>query len=271
MKTVVYDGSFEGFLCAVFDVYEYKINEPEIVPLRKHQPSMFAGPHFVNHNLRHSNRVWKALEKKLTLTAQKSVYLAFLSEQDGIENKLLQYFQQALAAEKFMEDDVHNPIAQSVIQAAKKARREKKRTEDFVRFQETKNNLHYALIEPACNVLPLIAKEFRKSYNDRRWMIYDAERRYGFYYNGRQVQKVQAKFSQDADSQKDAIAIFDEGEALYLQLWKKYFKSGTILGKAKTKLYVQPMPARQHNFADQQPHLGLSLQDRLTNWTYKRA
>ena len=28
MTTVIYDGSFEGLLTAVFEIYEYKINDP---------------------------------------------------------------------------------------------------------------------------------------------------------------------------------------------------------------------------------------------------
>src|SRR5687768_16667870 len=105
MQTVVYDGSFEGFLCAVFDVYEYKLNEIMIMPEHKHQPSMFARPHYVNHSPQHSDRVWKGLEKKLSKNALDQVYRTFLSELDGVEITLLQYIQYVFSSQVKMEED----------------------------------------------------------------------------------------------------------------------------------------------------------------------
>src|SRR5829696_1295691 len=133
MKTVVYDGSFEGFLCAVFDVYEYKFTDVDIVASHKHQPSMFAEPHFANFNTHHSDRVWKGLEKKLSLAAQKQVHHTFLAELDGIENTLLEYIRYAFASGSIMEEDYSNKAVLTVFQTAKKVWREKHRMEAFVR------------------------------------------------------------------------------------------------------------------------------------------
>jgi hypothetical protein len=63
MKTVVYNGTFDGFLCAVFDVYEYKFTDVSIVPAHKHQPSLFAEPHTVNLDPTHSDRFGRACRK----------------------------------------------------------------------------------------------------------------------------------------------------------------------------------------------------------------
>ena len=48
--------------------------------------------------------------------------------------------------------------------------------EAFVRFQCTKDQLYYAIIQPDYNVLPLISKHFEKRYADQRWLIYDIRR-----------------------------------------------------------------------------------------------
>ena len=272
MITIVYDGSFEGFLCAVFDVYEYKFTDVEIVSTHKHQPSMFAEPHFVNHDAAHSDRVWKGLEKKLTLNAQKQVYRAFLSETDGIENKLLAYIQYAFASENVIEEDFSNAAVLAVFQTAKKVWREKHRMEAFVRFQKTADDLYYAVIEPDYNVLPLIAKHFKDRYADQRWMIYDARRKYGMYFDGDTVEKVQIKFLETANGVKDVSSAYDESEAIYQQLWKQYFKSVNITARKNTKLHIQHMPQRYWKYLpEKQPQIGTGLQERLTNWTYRRA
>lgn len=272
MKTVVYDGSFEGFLCAVFDVYEYKLTDVDIVPAHKHQPSMFAEPHFVAYHPTHSDRVWKGLEKKLSLEAQKQVYRTFLSELDGIENTLLQYIQYAFSSDKVIEEDYSNKAVLTTFQTAKKVWREKHRMEAFVRFQKTADDLYYAIISPDYNVLPLIGKHFAERYADQCWMIYDAKRKQGLYYDGKEVQNVQINFSEQVAHGKDVSAVYDESEGIYQQLWKQYFKSINIAARKNTKLHIQHMPKRYWKYLpEKQPTPDGGLQERLTNWTYRRA
>ncbi|HEX8313563.1 MAG TPA: TIGR03915 family putative DNA repair protein [Flavisolibacter sp.] len=272
MKTVVYDSSFEGFLCAIFDVYEYKLSDVNIVPVHRHQPSMFAEPHFVNHDPAHSDRVWKGLEKKLSLEAQKQVYRTFLSEIDGIENTLLQYIQYAFASDAVMEEDYSHKAVLTVFQTAKKVWREKHRMEAFVRFQKTADALYYAIISPDYNVLPLIDKHFTERYADQRWMIYDAKRKYGLYYDGQQTRNVQIQFTEEMGEGKTVSAAYDESEGIYQQLWQQYFKSVNIAARKNTKLHIQHMPKRYWKYLpEKQPAMGSSLQERLTNWTYRRA
>ena len=272
MKTVVYDGSVEGFLCAVFDVYEYKFTDVNIVPAHKHQPSLFAASHTANFNLQHSDRVWQGLQKKLTKDAQDQLYRTFLSELDGIENTLLQYIQYVFSTDTFMEEDYSNAAVLTVFQTAKKVWREKHRMEAFVRFQRTADDLYYAIIEPDYNVLPLIAEHFQTRYQDQRWMIYDARRKYGLYYDMNTVSTVQIQFSEEMATGKDVSSVYDESEAIYQQLWKQYFKSVNIAARKNTKLHIQHMPRRYWKFLpEKSPFTGGGLQDRLTNWTYRRA
>jgi probable DNA metabolism protein len=272
MQTIVYNGSFEGFLCAVFDVYEYKYTDVTIVPSHKHQPSLFAAPHIANFDLTHSDRVWKGLQKKLTLEAQDQVYRAFLSELDGMEDILLRYIQYVFASEAFMEQDFSHPAVLQVFQTAKKVWREKHRMEAFVRFQRTADNLYYAVIEPDYNVLPLIADHFKVRYADQRWMIYDARRRYGMYYDLENVTLVQIEFTEEATAGRDISSVYDESEGIYQQLWKQYFKSVNIAARKNTKLHIQHMPRRYWKYLPEKSMTGATgLQERLTNWTYRRA
>ena len=272
MQTIVYNGSFEGLLCAVFDVYEYKFTDVNIVPAHKHQPSLFAEPHIVHLDLCHSDRVWKGLQKKLTIEAQDQIHRSFLSEIDGIENVLLQYIQYVFASENFIEEDYSHAAVLTVSQTAKKVWREKHRMEAFVRFQRTADDLYYAIIEPDHNVLPLIAEHFKTRYADQRWMIYDARRRYGMYYDMNTVSSVQIQFSEAVANGTDVSPVYDESEAIYQQLWKQYFKSVNIAARKNTKLHIQHMPRRYWKYLpEKSPFTGGGLQDRLTNWTYRRA
>lgn len=244
MYTVLYDGSFEGWLCAVFDVYDYKLQDVEICKEARFKGNIFDAVHTIHYNEQHSQRIWKGLEKRLSGEALKEIYRAFLSEIDGIETVLLQYVQYAFSSSPSMEADFSHPAVLTVTTTAKKVWREKHRMEAFVRFQKTKDGLYYAIIEPDHNVLPLIAAHFAARYADQKWMIYDGRRKYGIHYDLHTVTNVAISFSGDAGNGKDISPAYDEQEDVFQQLWQQYFKSVNIVSRKNTKLHIQHMPRR---------------------------
>ena len=244
MHTLIYDRTFEGFLCAVFDVYEYKYADADICTEQHFKGNIFQPVHMVHTTKERSDRVWKGLQKKLSDDAVQELYKTFLSEEEGVENTLLSYIRYVFSSSQNMESDYSHPAVLAVTQIARKVWREKHRMEAFVRFQKTGDGLYYALIEPDYNVLPLIATHFERRYADQRWLIYDARRRYGIYYDGETCSEVELSFSEGVNGGKDIHRHYDEGEALYQQLWQQYFKSVNIAARKNTRLHVQHMPRR---------------------------
>lgn len=244
MQTLIYNGSFEGLLCAVFDVYDYKYADVTICTGENFKGNIFDKVHMANDNAQHAKRVWKGLEKKLTPEALKSLYRAFLSEGDGIENNILHYIQYVFSSAVAIEKDYSHPAVIAITQTAKKVWREKHRMEAFVRFQKTGDGLYYAIIEPDYNVLPLLANHFKKRYADQPWLIYDAARKEGLYYDLQSVQEVSIAFNEAAQMGKNVAAVYDAEEKEYQQLWQTYFKSVNIAARKNTRLHIQHMPKR---------------------------
>lgn len=244
MQSVVYDGSFEGFLCAVFDVYYYKFEDADICAESRFEGNIFGAAHTVHTNRDNHERIRTGLKNKLTLEAQGQLYRTFLSGLPGIENSLLHYIQYVFSSPRFMEQDFSHPAVITITQTAKKVWREKHRMEAFVRFQKTAGGLFYAVIEPDYHVLPLISDHFKKRYADQCWLIYDAKRRQGIYYDLHTVAEVQLNFSEEANRGNDLTAVYGEGEEMYQQLWQQYFKSVNIASRKNTKLHIQHMPKR---------------------------
>ena len=129
-------------------------------------------------------------------------------------------------------------------QTSRKVDREKHRMEAFVRFQLTKDGLYYSIIQPDYNVLPLISKHFEDRYADQQWLIYDARRKYGIYYNLKEVAAVQISFDIALNDKQQLATIHDEKEELYQQLWQQYFSSVNIAARKNMKLHIQHMPKR---------------------------
>lgn len=244
MHIMLYDGSFEGWLTAVFEIYEHGFTKAEIYKENEYQKRLFASEHFSTVNEDKAKRVWNGLQQRLSVTALRQINYAWFSEVTGIENILLDYVQYAFKSKISMEADYTFPAVLTVTNLSKKVHREKHRMEAFVRFQLTKDELYYAIIEPDFNVLSLIRPHFESRYADQRWMIYDACRKYGIYYDLNKVETVQVQFSAASNVGKNIHAIYDDEEALYQHLWKHYFDSVNIKARKNTKLHIQHMPQR---------------------------
>jgi len=241
MKPVLYDGGFEGFLTAVFEIYEYRIAAPSICRNQMAGGSLFGEPHRVHTQAEKAHRVLKRLQQYTSAAGMKAMYRCFLSELPGIENILLRYIQYVVEKKTGAENDFGHPDVLAVQQTSKKVYREKHRMEAFVRFQLTADGLYYAVVQPDYNVLPLIATHFKLRYADQRWLIYDCRRKYGLFYDLDTVSEVLIDFS---EGNGQAGAVYDEKEGLYQELWKQYFDSVNIKARKNTRLHIQHVPKR---------------------------
>jgi probable DNA metabolism protein len=242
MTTLVYDGSFKGWLTAVFEVYEYKFNDAGIRREDLYQDELMHKKHLVISDEKKAARVWQKLLNKLSRSALRQMYQSFLGEEKNIENILLTYVRYALLSQVSVEHDFGHPAVLHIQQTARKVHREKHRMEAFVRFELTKDKLFYAIIQPDFNVLPLIQTHFRDRYADQRWLIYDTRRKYGIYYDLQEVTEVKIDFSDHVTSKPDLV--YDEKETMYQQLWQQYFASVNIKARKNTRLHIQHMPKR---------------------------
>lgn len=244
MITITYDGTFEGLLTAIFEVYEFRYHDVQISPKEKVQPGIFGNIHSITTNEEKATRIYNGLKNKISSGALTQLFKTFLSEEKGIENTLLHYVQYVFKSKLTVEYDYSNDFVLAVKQTAKKVDREKHRMEAFIRFQLTKDGLYYAICQPDYNVLPLIEKHFKERYADQRWLIYDGTRKYGIYYDLKTVETVSINFSDDVGNGKAIASIFDEKENLYQHLWQQYFKSVNIVSRKNTRLHIQHMPKR---------------------------
>lgn len=244
MQPVVYDGTFAGFMTAVFEVYEYRFHQTSIVSTAKANHSLFATTHTVQTNDTKAKRISVALAKYCGKGIVHDLYIAFLSEIKGMEDILYRFIKYVFTAKNDISRNYSNPDVLTVSQTIKKVRREKHRMEAFVRFQLTKDQLYYSIVEPDFNVLPLISIHFEKRYADQRWLIYDSKRKYGIYYDLNSVQIVEMKFEESFRDSASVAAMLDENEMLYQQLWMLYFDSINIAARKNMKLHIRHMPKR---------------------------
>lgn len=242
--TLVYDGTFDGFLTCVFQVYDLKMMNVNIQPKYIVQELLFGNREEILTDVEKADRVWKGIKKKSSSTGSFRLYYAFLSEQPEVENLLLRYIQYALASKLPIDTDFANKDVLKVTQIAKSVGREKHRMEAFVRFKLTKDGLYFANIEPDFDVLPLISKHFKRRYADQKWIIYDLKRNYGLYYDLEKVDIINLTLPDDFDATKTSKEFFADEELEFQTLWQDYFESTNIPSRKNMKLHVRHVPKR---------------------------
>lgn len=240
----MYDGSYAGLLTCIYEVYEYKISDADIYRENNAPQSLFGKTHLVATNDIKAQKVLVKLKETFSQTAVSQFYTTFLSEILGIENCLLRYIRYGLSSKESIENDYSHPDVLMLQQTSRKVHREKHRMEAFVRFQLTKDGLYYSIVQPDFNVLPLIAKHFKDRYADQRWLIYDATRKYGLFYDMNDVSEVSMHFDTDLNNSSMLATIHDVKEDLYQKLWQQYFSSINIAARKNMKLHIRHMPKR---------------------------
>jgi len=242
-RILIYDGSFNGFLTAIFVAFEEKAQVADIQKNTISQNGLFSKTETIFTQMDKAKRVWNGIQKKNN-TAIKNIYFAYLSETEGVELLLYRYIRKMFAKNVDIVSDYSDGVVLKISQLTKSVGREKHRMEAFVRFQLTKDEIYFANIEPDFDVLPLISKHFRSRYADQQWLIYDVKRKYGLYYDLENVEIVSLDLQRiQANSTLKSDHFLDE-EYGYQDLWNNYFKSTNIKSRINMKLHTQHVPKR---------------------------
>jgi probable DNA metabolism protein len=244
MLYFIYDNTFEGLLTCVFDAFNRRefpqkiVREDVIIPL-------FTESFRVITDEAKSERVLKALGKKISSSALRMLFVDFLSELDGMEIVIFRYIQKAVTAKQSIEMNFADADVLELSKVYRKVMREEERVRQFVRFGKTADNIYFAVIEPVYNVLLLTADFFKNRYADQQWIVYDTKRKYGLFYDLNTVETVRFD-NPDISLTTGNInpEKLDESESDFKNLWKDYLNAITIRERINPKLQRQYMPVR---------------------------
>lgn len=243
MTTLLYDGSFDGLFTAVFEVFEYRYNDAEIVSRENFlQENIFAEIHEVVTQTEKSERVLKKLEQSIGKTGINQLVKVFLSEDPRLEQLILSAVQQSVkyAGDNILQNFANDDILQ-ISKICKSVSRETHRMTAFVRFEKMQDGIYFAKIDPDYNVLPLIRNHFKNRYADQQWMIYDLRRNYGLFYD---LENCGFFYPDEKINLSQYQEKLHDEEKKYQTLWQSYFAKTNIKERKNTKLHIQHVPKR---------------------------
>lgn len=250
---MTFDGTFEGWLTAVFCVYEQGLQsqaELQLVTNDDFVPSLWQQRFEITTDSDKAERVGKKLLELTGKNGIKQLLWAFLSEQSDVYTAMFWLVAYQIDhPKKTVWEHYTHPAVMKISKLIKMVGRERHRMQAFVRFEHTQDNIYFARINPDFNVLPIVAEHFVARYADQDWAIYDVVRGYGVFYQtdktaeGLQIiDKVSEDFLQKPES------LHSEQERQYQKMWQRYFTSVTIKERANPKLHKQMLPKRYWRF-----------------------
>ena len=231
-----YDGSFEGFLCCVFESYANKEVPTAIYRDEDLVPTLFAS-RSITTNREHANRVFTKIVKLSHYTANllQKCYLTCLPDKEIHMYRLLVKLLKAGPGflQNFSDETLH-----PVITAVRHLNGEAHLLKGFTRFSDFGGVLG-GEIEPKNRVLPLLRSHFCARYQSETFFLYDrTHKEVLLYANGKAIIQPLEHFE---------MAPPDETEARYRLLWKRFYDTIAIKERYNPKCRQTQMPKRYWN------------------------
>ena len=232
----IYDGTFEGLLCCIFDSYANKEVLTAITNDEDAAPTLFP-TRAISTDAAHAARVLRKLHK-LSPWGEEVVRRGYLTSQEDKEIRIDRLVAKLLRAGPGFLRDFSDETLHPVAAAVRHLNGEAHLLKGFVRFSELGGVLG-SEIEPKNRVLPILRSHFCSRYQNEKFFIYDRTHHEAlFYAAGKAVIRPLADFQ---------MAPPDETEANYRLLWKRFYDTIAIKERENSRLRMSNMPKRYWN------------------------
>lgn len=227
----VYDGSYDGLLCCLFAVFELKENPSAVV---REYGGFLPCRNIVTYDEK-TERVKRGIIAKMGQDALRNGELAYLSEREGIEKKIIEYWKLGFTAGEKLYAMAGDERVAAVQAAARYTLNERHKILQFLRFSDS-GGLLTSVISPKANVLPLIAGHFMHRLPRESFLVYDSARGMALVCSqGKRAIVPLEEYAQPAA---------DEEERKYRDLFRLFYETIEIKERHNERCRMTHMPKR---------------------------
>lgn len=248
MNVFIYDRTFEGLLCAIFDAYTLRFFPDALLAEGEAGGLLGLCEHRVETRPDKAGRVFAALRRKLSREAVGRMILVWLSEEAGSDFLLFRHMRLVLDSTGFTETDYADPLVMEMCRLARKVNGERYQLTGFLRFQRTSQDVYFAAVAPRHNVLQLLLPHFAERFADQQWLIYDERRGFGVFFDKDEFHEaaLDPAALKDGKLQGGRLdeSLLADNELLFQQLWQGYFRAASVTERANPRLQARCMPRR---------------------------
>ncbi len=229
---LLYDGTFEGFLSLVYEVYYKKLKPTKIYKTLPNE-IIFEEILEINSSKESGIKVLNAIKTKFPKEILEKILNIFMCDSKEFEMALLEYIVIGFKDSKQLYN-INNSCVFYLNNLEKELFRVTHKLTGFIRFKELEDKTLYAKIESKFNVVYFLGRHFLKRFNNQNFIIHDINRKLAF-----------VKIKNDYSIKE--VAFFDEpiyssNEQKFQKLWKSFFSGVTINERTNLKLQTQMVP-----------------------------
>ncbi len=235
----LYDGSWEGLLTGIFQVFSHKDTEAELCAGDRFPGASLFATQDVSTDSVKAMRVNRGMER-LSSELPGVAYTAYLADHSDKERALLETLRIGFAANRDPLPQKHLEPVHRLCRLSQQVCYEAHRFKGYVRLVHAGGDLYVADIEPDHCILPLLGGHFHSRFGDQRLFIRDLKRRLALLSTPDEwlIQEL---------SPDDPLPALPQGDA-FEDMWRAYFVA--IANPARKNLRLQqqfvPLKYRRH-------------------------
>lgn len=229
---IIYDGTFEGFLCLVYEVY-YKKLKPTSIRKQKCETLLFEDIYEIKTDELNAKKVLDSLKLKFPKKPYCMILNLFFCDYVDFEMDLLRFIIIGFKDTKELFN-INNSFVSKLLKYEKELFYTVHKMSGFARFVELEDGTLYAKIESKHNIVYFLGKHFFKRFNNQKYIIHDIKRKIVFIKNDEFIGiKDIASFEEPKISQK---------EGHFAKLWCEFFEAVSIKQRENKKCQQSFVP-----------------------------
>lgn len=232
----MYDGTFDGFLTAVFTAYNERENPEELMPCGMLQEAFGRDIREIKTGDAESRRVEDGIVKKMGSLCYRKIWTAFLSCDADKATLLYRYVRRGFEIGGRIYHNIAHPDVMPIEKLCLNVGKEAHLIKEFVRFSHVGGGVYYSKITPKNSVLPMIMPHFADRFSIQPFIIYDAAHAVAGVYN------MQGWHLAETDTL--AVPSPDEDELNYRRMWKNFYNTIAIAERINPVCRRSHMPMR---------------------------
>ncbi|MGI6265204.1 MAG: TIGR03915 family putative DNA repair protein [Acutalibacteraceae bacterium] len=234
--TLLYDGSFDGLMSAVFDAYRRRPRPVAILPESSCQIQFGRRYLAVAADPEKADRVVRGIREKIGEFAYEKVWLASLADIPDVSQTIYVYLQWGFEIGSVIRLRLADDRALALDKAVAIVTRESEHLREFLRFSEMDGGVFYGEISPRHQVLPLLMPHFAERFNDQPFLIQDRTHQLaGVAKDGKWYITDSSSFTMPALAAREEAIRY---------LWKTFYQKVAIEERINPGLRRQHMPKK---------------------------
>jgi probable DNA metabolism protein len=253
---LVYDGSFDGFLCAVARCVSgadpadgADSAAPRIVSMEERVPDLFSRELPLATDAGEARRFKRRFAAVAGPRELETLLLAHSSRDPLRHDLLLEYARATLRAGGSVADRLGVPLVLAVQKMRNRVTWEIGKLLGFARFRKVGDGFWYAPVDPEANIVGFLGPHFADRFPDQRFLIHDTNRGIGYH----SVHGTGGIVDLRAMPQRLARSLAGDSEPLVQSQWQAYFRKIAIPERRNPRLQDRNLPRRYWSNLIEQP------------------